>query len=1106
MLKKSLIIGFIVLAFPFSTLALGTNQESEIAQLLSRVQALYQQISQIIASQGADSMVAAASGASKFVVGDRVKATDNLNVRSMPSLEGDIVGVALKGMMGAVASGPQSADGYTWWQVKWDGSGFLPGATGWSVEDYLQKISTGTAPSCTLKANPESVQPGGSSILTLTSQNATSATIDQGVGAVAVNGTTNVTNITTTKTYTATVTGAGGSAACSATVAVQTPGNQSCTFNGQTILHGGTVTAYQSSSVPAGGQCVSQTRTCNNGTLSGSYQYPSCSVQSAGKFSIGDKVKATDTLNVREAPSLGASIVGKALRGTTGVVTNGPQSADGYTWWQVKWDGSGFLPGVTGWSAENYLQKITSGTDSCTLDGVTVLHGQSRTFYSAKTVQAPNTCSVVSQSRTCTDGTLSGSSLYQYASCEQVQTQAPTCTLKANPESVQPGGSSVLTLSSQNATSATIDQGIGAVPVNGTKQITNITATKTYTASVTGAGGTAQCSAIVSVQSASIPSGITLNNVTSQWNRGTTLLSNFLNLYNGHIIRDVSDASYPYKMWFMGWAAYTCNNPGGFTPGTPCDAIFYARSANGLSWQVYKGDSGGTPQYDTTMTASLWKPVITAGSTYYDGVHNGDPSVVKIGADYYMVYSATGNDLDGKASGQAGDTDQDFQGIMAAVSTDGIHWQKATKPYFVSPTEAGKQDNLNGNMYHRPSLMYENGKFRMWFDYWNTTGGLVMGYAELPLASPTQSAFLAGTFTGVNVGDNPQMYAFPNPDVIKVNSTYYAYGDPPQQYDQATQDPWQARKITEATSPDGIHWTTQGYVDAESGCAANHVPEAYYYDGTIYVTTGCQKGGTPYDFQYKEIRRMSKQLSAPVDQSCTLDGVTKQNGESYTFYSAKTVQAPNTCTAVSQVRTCSKGIWSGDNQYQYKDCAVISVPAPTGLQASCKPAGDEVTLSWNASPGAANYGIRIIQVGSQIFHKIEEWFQGTTFTASVVPGTNYSWWVHANPAVGTLGDYTMGTAFTCVAPAVAPTNLQATCTDSTHVTLTWDAMPGAIHYHVRLIEPGSSVFYREDNGILVATYSTNVVAGKTYNWWVHANFDPAVLGPYTSGTAFKCGG
>jgi hypothetical protein len=54
---------------------------------------------------------------------------------------------------------------------------------------------------------------------------------------------------------------------------------------------------------------------------------------------------------------------------------------------------------------------------SCTQDGVTVSHGDSHTFYSSQTAPIGQLCSAVSQSRTCTDGTLSGSASYQYGSC-----------------------------------------------------------------------------------------------------------------------------------------------------------------------------------------------------------------------------------------------------------------------------------------------------------------------------------------------------------------------------------------------------------------------------------------------------------------------------------------------------------------------------------------------------------------------------------------------------------------------------------------------------------------------------------------------------------------
>lgn len=49
-----------------------------------------------------------------------------------------------------------------------------------------------------------------------------------------------------------------------------------CAWNGQDVMSGSSVTAYQSSAVTSGQQCVSEQRTCTDGALSGTYQYASC--------------------------------------------------------------------------------------------------------------------------------------------------------------------------------------------------------------------------------------------------------------------------------------------------------------------------------------------------------------------------------------------------------------------------------------------------------------------------------------------------------------------------------------------------------------------------------------------------------------------------------------------------------------------------------------------------------------------------------------------------------------------------------------------------------------------------------------------------------------
>jgi hypothetical protein len=130
-------------------------------------------------------------------------------------------------------------------------------------------------PTCTLNANPSSITLNQSSTLTWSSTNATGGAIST-IGTVSPNGSQSVHPLTTT-TYLGTFWNTTSSATCNTTVTVTTQTtNNSCTFNNQTIPDNQSVTAYQSSSVPAGQQCVSQTRTCHNGTLDGTYQYASC--------------------------------------------------------------------------------------------------------------------------------------------------------------------------------------------------------------------------------------------------------------------------------------------------------------------------------------------------------------------------------------------------------------------------------------------------------------------------------------------------------------------------------------------------------------------------------------------------------------------------------------------------------------------------------------------------------------------------------------------------------------------------------------------------------------------------------------------------------------
>lgn len=59
-----------------------------------------------------------------------------------------------------------------------------------------------------------------------------------------------------------------------------------CSFGGSAVAHAQSVVAYQTSMVPFGVTCVPETRACNNGTLSGTYTSTSCAVAAPSSCTV----------------------------------------------------------------------------------------------------------------------------------------------------------------------------------------------------------------------------------------------------------------------------------------------------------------------------------------------------------------------------------------------------------------------------------------------------------------------------------------------------------------------------------------------------------------------------------------------------------------------------------------------------------------------------------------------------------------------------------------------------------------------------------------------------------------------------------------------------
>jgi type 1 glutamine amidotransferase len=353
---------------------------------------------------------------------------------------------------------------------------------------------------------------------------------------------------------------------------------------------------------------------------------------------------------------------------------------------------------------------------------------------------------------------------------------------------------------------------------------------------------------------------------TALWEQaGGDLLRNFCNMYNLDIVATPEDADYPYKSWFFGWSVEDTN-----PKFSGCDAIFMARGKTLTgAWEVFSGEEDGKPVWDATMNPERWMPVITAQDKFYDNWHNGDPSVVRIGDTYYMAYSSTGHNRDGIPYHEQGDTDSDISCVMGATSKDGIHWTRTAAPILIEPSniggkpvEPGAYGHPTGN-YHRPSLMHENGIFKIWFDC------IVLGKPMMTLYAENRGEFTNPEDWKILRGmDNPCINDYPNPEVVKVGDLYYAYGDPGS-YGKG----WVGRKICEAASVNGMDWVLLGYSEPDADAQAHHVPEAFVReeDGKtyVYVNYGTQKFN---DYRYDRIRMKRREITpeerARVREAC----------------------------------------------------------------------------------------------------------------------------------------------------------------------------------------------------------------------------------------------
>lgn len=330
-----------------------------------------------------------------------------------------------------------------------------------------------STPAVSITANPVSVAPGASSILTVIAANATQVTISGTDGSSytlpAGGGTQSVTpKATTTYTATAVSPGANATAAVTVTVTSSPAATVNITANPTSVQAGAssilTVTATNATQVTvAGSDGSSYTLSPTGGTQSVSPK--ATTTYTATASGPGGNATATATVTVTANPAPTVTMTANPASITAGSSSTLTVSALNAT--QVT---------VSGSDGTTYTLAPTGGTQSVT--------PAQTTTYTA-TATGPGGSSTATATVT----------------VEPVPT--PTVTISANPATVVSGNASLLTVTATNATQVTVtgtDNSSYTLAATGGQQSVTPTATTTYTATATGAGGTATQSTTVTVQ------------------------------------------------------------------------------------------------------------------------------------------------------------------------------------------------------------------------------------------------------------------------------------------------------------------------------------------------------------------------------------------------------------------------------------------------------------------------------------------------------------------------------------------------------------------------------------------------------------------------------
>ncbi|MEN8225656.1 MAG: hypothetical protein ABFS05_09890 [Bacteroidota bacterium] len=319
----------------------------------------------------------------------------------------------------------------------------------------IEILGNTTQPVISFDAAPGDIAIGESSVLTWTSINAETCTIEPDIGIVDLNGSVTVTPSETT-VYTLTATGSDASATAQAVVTVVPPPTVSFSADPAAISSGGVSTLTWTAT-------DADTVTIDQGVGT---------VPVNGSIDVYPLVTTTYTIT---ATGTGGSTASQ----TTVTVAPAPEITFAVSPQSIAAGESATLT----WNSSNAdTVSIDNGIGSVPLSGSLSVSPALTTTYTI---------------------TASGSGGTITAQAAVTVIPLPTISFNADPQNISAGESSTLTWSVSNADTITIDKGIGEVSASGSETVRPAAAT-TYTLTAQGLAGTVQQSITITVSPLSL--------------------------------------------------------------------------------------------------------------------------------------------------------------------------------------------------------------------------------------------------------------------------------------------------------------------------------------------------------------------------------------------------------------------------------------------------------------------------------------------------------------------------------------------------------------------------------------------------------------------------